>query len=181
MNYGDKNYYKKSYSSRIFTLGEITDESVNDIIQQIYELNEEDEKKTVKKPIKLIINSPGGLISAGLALIDSIENSNIPINTICHGLCASMGLFVYIAGHNRRVSKRASFMYHDMSWEMSGSYKDHHEFITESKKTKDMLKEFVLSKTKVPSKKLQEIEDRKKDWYITPEEAIQYNIANEII
>ena len=78
--------------SRIITLGDIETEVVNDIIHSIYEINEEDIKKQTAEPIKLIINSAGGEIYSGLALIDVISTSFTPIHTICHGSAMSMGL-----------------------------------------------------------------------------------------
>jgi ATP-dependent Clp protease protease subunit len=81
------------------TLGDIETEIVNDIIHSIYEINEEDIKKQTADPIKLIINSAGGEIYSGLALIDVINTSLTPIHTICHGSAMSMGLIVFVAGH----------------------------------------------------------------------------------
>ena len=90
--------------SRIITLGDIECETVNEIIQDIYEINEEDAKKQTVEPIKLIINSFGGEVFSGLALIDVIDTSQTPIHTICHGTAMSMALIVYAAGHVRHAS-----------------------------------------------------------------------------
>jgi len=87
--------------SRTLTLGDIDSEIINDIIQLIYEINEEDAKKTQVEPIKLIINSFGGEVYSGLALIDVIDNSLTPVYTICHGSAMSMALIIYAAGHQR--------------------------------------------------------------------------------
>lgn len=96
--------------SRIITLGDIETEIINDIIHSIYEINEEDVKKQTADPIKLIINSAGGEIYSGLALIDVINTSLTPIHTICHGSAMSMGLIVFVAGHHRTASPNASFI-----------------------------------------------------------------------
>ena len=91
--------------SRVITLGDIDSELVNEVIQLIYEINEEDAKKTQKEPIKLIINSFGGELYSGLALVDVIDNSQTPVHTICHGSAMSMALIIYAAGHKRLASK----------------------------------------------------------------------------
>ena len=70
--------------SRIITLGDIDPITVNEVIQDIYEINAEDAKKQIVEPIKLIINSFGGEVYSGLALIDVIDSSQTPIHTICH-------------------------------------------------------------------------------------------------
>ena len=69
-------------NSRIVALGEITNESICEILEQIYEINEEDKNKEVSKrdPIKLILNSPGGDVYDGIGLIDAIEQSETPIH-----------------------------------------------------------------------------------------------------
>ena len=106
--------------SRIITLGYIDSIDTNLIIQDIYEINEEDAKKQTVEPIKLIINSSGGEIYSGLALIDVIDNSQTPIHTICHGSAMSMALMVYASGHRRIASKYATFMYHEGHYEIEG-------------------------------------------------------------
>jgi len=96
--------------SRTLTLGDIDSEIINDIIQLIYEINEEDAKKTQVEPIKLIINSFGGEVYSGLALIDVIDNSLTPVYTICHGSAMSMALIIYAAGHQRMAKENGILM-----------------------------------------------------------------------
>ena len=133
--------------SRVLTLGEIESESVNELIQVIYDINEEDAKKTQVEPIKLIINSFGGELYSGLALVDVIDNSLTPVYTICHGSAMSMALIVYAAGHHRIASKYATFMYHEASYGSEGKLAHHKQELKETERTDKICDDYLLSKT----------------------------------
>jgi len=167
--------------SRIITLGYIDDESVNEIIQLIYEVNDEDAKKTQVEPIKLIINSFGGEVYSGLALIDVIDNSLVPIHTICHGTAMSMGLIVYASGHHRMASKYATFMYHEAHYELNGKVATHKQEIEEVDRTEKICDDYILSKTKLTRKILKGVKDKQKEWYFDVKTAHQYGIVDEIL
>jgi len=167
--------------SRVITLGYIDTETVNEAIQLIYDINEEDAKKQIVEPIKLIINSPGGEVYSGLALIDVIDSSSIPIHTICHGQAMSMALIVFSAGHHRLASKFATFMYHEAHYEMEGKVKLHKQEIKEIDRTEDICDTYLISKTAFTYKQLKALKDRQEDWYFDINVAKEYGLVDEII
>jgi ATP-dependent Clp protease protease subunit len=167
--------------SRIITLGDIDSESINDIIQLIYDINSEDNKKTNNEPIKLIINSYGGEVYSGLALIDVIDNSKTPIHTICHGAAMSMGLVVYVAGHYRAASKYSTFMYHEASYPTEGKIVYHKQELTETERVDNICDSYLISRTKLSKKNLEKIKNNQSDWYFGAKIALEYGIVNEII
>jgi ATP-dependent Clp protease protease subunit len=172
--------FKTDPLSRIITLGQIDADLVNEVIQLIYEINEEDGKKTQAEPIKLIINSFGGEVYSGLALIDVIDNSATPVYTICHGAAMSMGLIVYAAGHHRMDSKNATFMYHEASYPADGKLGFHKQEIKEVERIDKICDSYLLSKTKFEKKQLDKVKKTHKEWYFDTEIAVQYNLVDEI-
>ena len=167
--------------NRIITVGYIDADSINDIIQLIYEINEEDVKKTQVEPIKLIINSPGGEVYSGLALIDVIDNSLTPIYTVCHGAAMSMGLIVYAAGHSRIASKYATFMYHESHYEINGKVTTHKQEIKEANRTEKICDDYLLSKTKLNPAILKKVKSKQEEWYFDVNTAKKYGLVDEII
>jgi ATP-dependent Clp protease protease subunit len=173
--------FKTDPLSRIITLGYIDAELVNDIIQLIYEINEEDVKKAQVEPIKLIINSFGGEVYSGLALIDVIDNSQTPIYTVCHGTAMSMGMIVYASGHHRTASRYATFMYHESHYEMNGKVATHKQEIKEVDRTEKICDEYLLSKTKFTPKVLKSVKDKQGEWYFDVNTAKKYGLVDEIL
>jgi ATP-dependent Clp protease protease subunit len=167
--------------SRIITLGYIDDETSNNIIQDIYEINEEDAKRQTVEPIKLIINSPGGEVYGGLALIDVIDNSQTPIHTICHGQAMSMALIVFAAGHHRTASKFATFMYHESWYGLEGKVTVHKQEIQEVDRTEKICDAYLIDKTKFTPKILKSVKDKQGEWYFNVTTAQKYGLVDEII
>jgi ATP-dependent Clp protease protease subunit len=168
-------------SGRILSLGDIDGESVNEIIEVIYDINEEDAKKTQKEPIKLIINSFGGELYSGLALVDVIDNSLTPVHTICHGSAMSMALVVFAAGHHRIASKYTTFMYHEASYGTDGKVMHHKQEIKETERTDKLCDDYLISKTKFNAKQLKDIKDKRAEWYFDVKTAHKYGLVDEII
>jgi ATP-dependent Clp protease protease subunit len=167
--------------SRVITLGEITSEAVNEIIELIYDVNEEDAKKTLVEPIKLIINSFGGELYSGLALIDVIELSQTPVYTICHGAAMSMGLIIFAAGHHRSASKYATFMYHEAAYPTEGKINHHRQELAEVERTDRICDDYLLSKTTFTSKQLEDVRKTRSEWYFDIETAHEYGVVNTIL
>lgn len=167
--------------SRIITLGDIETEIVNDIIHSIYEINEEDVKKQTAEPIKLIINSAGGEIYSGLALIDVIGTSLTPIHTICHGSAMSMGLVVFAAGHHRTASPNATFMYHEAMYGLEGKTAYHRQEMKEANRIDKICDDYLLSRTKLTQKLLDNVKNTQAEWYFDAKTALKYGVVNEII
>lgn len=171
----------KAKLNRIITLGEITSESVNEIISLIYEINDEDVKKTHVEPIKLIINSFGGEVYSGLALIDVIDNSSTPVYTICHGSAMSMGLIIYSVGHQRVASKNATFMYHEAAYPVEGKVLHHKQELKEVERIDKICDEILLSKTKFTNEQLNKFKETQSEWYFDVNTAMEYGLVDEIL
>jgi ATP-dependent Clp protease protease subunit len=171
----------QSKLSRIVTLGEINSETANDIIRLIYEINEEDGEKAQAEPIKLIINSLGGELYSGMALVDVIEASATPVYTICHGAAMSMGLVVFAAGRYRVASKYATFMYHESSYPLEDKLQSHKQELKEADRTDKLCDDYLLSKTKFDKKQLASVRKTRGEWYLDVETAYKYGLVDEII
>ena len=167
--------------SRIITLGEIDIDSINEVIGIIYEINEEDAKKTQVEPIKLIINSLGGEVYSGLALVDVIDNSLTPIHTICHGSAMSMALVILAAGHHRIASKYATFMYHEAGYDIEGKVMHHKQELKEVERTDKICDEYFLSRTKFNSNQLKAIRNKRGEWYFDAIVAKKHGLVHEIL
>lgn len=167
--------------------GEISDESVSPLIKSIREINaidstEEDKlSKYTRKPIELIINTPGGSVDSGLALIGAIEMSKTPIHTITLGSAASMGLYVLVSGHKRYAHRFATLMFHDMSAWQYGTLEQTRRRMDEWTRVRDMNDEYLISRTKVTQKMLDPYIERVEEWYIDAQTALKLNIIDEVM
>ncbi|MNM23549.1 ATP-dependent Clp protease proteolytic subunit [compost metagenome] len=162
--------------------------TVKDIVQRILDINEYDrirnekEKDYVVESIDLIVNSPGGAVYDGNALLSIIENSDTPVHTYCYGKAMSMGFAIFLAGKKRFVGKYATFMYHDISQPVAGSLEEHKRSVAEMERMSKQYDSFVLSKTTlILQEKLNDYKTRVENWFIGPEEAVKLGIAHEII
>jgi ATP-dependent Clp protease protease subunit len=179
---------KNSYnpSNKIFRTivlsGEIDESSVKDAIQTISFINEIDNGKDEVEPIKLIINSLGGNILDGFALIGVIENSFVPIYTYGYGSIMSMALPILVAGDKRFGHPLATFMYHEcldsVPYDKMSIIKEN---IEETDRLMDMYDEYLISRTSLTQKQLNKVKNKKIDWYFGSDEALSYNIINEVI
>jgi ATP-dependent Clp protease protease subunit len=169
-------------TGRIISLGDIETDNVNEIIEIIYEINEEDVKKTQKEPIKLIVNSPGGDVYHGFALVDVISNSQTPIHTICHGHAMSAALIVYAAGHKRFASQHATFMYHEVAWSTHQEKLQYHsQEVKEGERLWKLYDNYLLSRTKFTAKQLNDIKNTRGEWYMDAKTAMKHGLVNEIL
>ena len=179
---------KNSYNpnSKIFRTivlsGEIDESSVKDAIQTISFINEIDDGKEEVEPIKLIINSLGGNILDGFALIGVIENSFVPVYTYGYGSIMSMALPILVAGDKRFGHPLATFMYHEcldsVPYDKMSIIKEN---IEETDRLMDMYDDYLTSRTTLTQKQLNKVKNKKTDWYFGSDEALSYNIINEVI
>jgi ATP-dependent Clp protease protease subunit len=177
---------------RILYLSQQVDQaSMNALTKSILEINEDDEYISKlseitgftynPKPIEIFIDSYGGYVYQGLGLLGVIEKSKTPIHTIVTGCAMSCGFLIAIAGHKRFAYDKATFMYHQISTGAIGKLKDIEEEVIEGKRLQKILEEHTLAKTKMTEKELEKCYDDKKDWYITPKQALKYGIIDHII
>lgn len=174
---------EKEPISRVVTLGEVDNESACKVIGLIYEINDEDlEKEKDRKPIKLIINSPGGDVYEGIGIIDAIKNSKTPIHVYVYGQAQSMALAIAASGHYRFGSRRSTFMYHEISWETSREkLKYHEQEVKEGKRLWKVYDDVLIESTNITPEFLKKIRKEQGECYMTAQEALEYNIIDEIL
>jgi ATP-dependent Clp protease protease subunit len=172
----------------IILSNDIDNESVEEMIQFILDVNEyDDEQDSVskdfeRKPIKLIINSFGGVIYDGFALIGVIKTSKTPIHTYCYGYAMSMGLPIFACGWKRIASKYATFMYHEAlnSYPQFDKLSIIKDDLDESNRVMKQYDEILLLNSTISQKQLDDVKKSRRDWYFTAEEALKYGMVDEI-
>lgn len=165
------------------TVGELTKNiiSINendDLISRIYDAYDLDYKP---KPIKVYIDSYGGQVNQILGLVSIFEASETPIHTIVTGVAMSAGMIMSISGHKRFAHARSTIMIHQLSAGAWGTLTDVEEFVEEMKRLQDKMESVIVEKTKIPKTKLKEIRDRKIDWYLDANQALELGLIDEII
>lgn len=174
---------QQSHNHRIITLGDINEENTNDIIQFIHEINQVDTGKNEEKrePIKLIVNSYGGDIYRGFGVVDAIQNSITPVHTVYYGAALSMGFVIMAVGHHRSASKHSTFMYHETLWSLSEEkLSSHKREVDEGKRIMDIYDSILLDYTNLTKKQLDIVKKEHRDWYMSAEEALSYNVIDEV-
>ena len=179
-NRGERSYdiFSRLLKDRIiFLSGEIDDTTANLVVAQMLFLEMEDPDKE----INLYINSPGGSVSAGLAIYDTMQYIKADVETICIGMAASMGAFLLTAGAKgmRRILPNAEVMIHQPLGGAQGQATDiliHAEYIT---KIKNKLNGILAQRTGQPLEKV--MADTERDHFLSAEEALEYGIVDEIV
>ncbi len=170
--------YSRLLKDRIIFLGsQINDEVANAIVAQLLFLQAEDPKADVH----MYINSPGGSISAGLAIYDTMQFINCDVATYCVGQCASMGAILLAAGTpgKRRALPNSRIMIHQPLAGMEGTAEDILIHAREFVKIKDRLNQILLKHTGRPLEQIQRDTDR--DRFMSAEEALAYGIIDSVI
>ena len=177
---GERSYdiYSRLLNDRIIFLGEeVTDVSANLIVAQLLFLESEDPGKD----IHMYINSPGGSVSAGLAIYDTMQYSKCDVSTICIGLAASMGAFLLAGGTKgkRMALPNSEIMIHQPSGGAQGQATEIKIVAEQILKTKRKLNEILAANTGKP---LEQIEiDTERDNYMSAEEAKAYGLIDNVI
>jgi ATP-dependent Clp protease, protease subunit len=161
----------------LYLTDEQEENNVDSVIRSILEINEEPSSH----PIKLYINSSGGDVYPFLGLIDVIITSKTPIHTYTLGSAMSSALLVALVGHKRFAYEHSTFMIHQISTGEWGTAKHLEEDLTETKRLQKILDSIILSKTKITKRQLTSVYNNKKDWYISAEDALKYQIIDRII
>ncbi|MFI3167867.1 MAG: ATP-dependent Clp endopeptidase proteolytic subunit ClpP [Bacillota bacterium] len=178
-NRGERSYdiYSRLLEDRIvFITGEINDISANIVIAQLLYL----EAKDPAKDISLYINSPGGSVSAGLAIYDTMNYIKCDVQTICVGIAASMGAFLLSSGKKgkRFALPNGEVMIHQPLGGAQGQASDIAIQANHILRTKKKLNE-ILCKNTGKSMKQMEI-DTDRDFYMSSSEAVEYGIIDKI-
>ena len=170
--------YTKLLQERIIFLGfPINDEVANIVVAQLLYLESQDPEKD----INLYINSPGGSISAGLAIYDTMQYIKSKVSTICIGMAASMGAVLLAGGEKgKRFSlPNSRIMIHQPWGGVKGTAKDIEITANEILKSKKLLNNILKEKTGQTLRKIEKDTDR--DYYMSATEAKEYGIVDEII
>lgn len=170
--------YSRLLKDRIVFIGtEINDQVANAIVAQLIFLRAEDPKKD----ISIYINSPGGVISAGLAIYDTMRFLGIDINTYCIGQSASLGALLLSAGTKgkRFALPHSRIMIHQPLGGITGSSADIHIQAQEIIYMKQALATIIAEHTGQPIEKV--IEDSERDYYLSPKEAKEYGLIDKVV
>ena len=177
---GERNYdiYSRLLKDRIIFLGEeVTDVSANLVVAQLLFLESEDPGKD----IHLYINSPGGSVSAGMAIYDTMQYIKCDVSTICMGLAASMGAFLLAGGTKgkRMALPNAEIMIHQPSGGAKGQATEIEIVAEQILKTKQRLNSILAQNT---GQTLETIaRDTERDNYMTAQEAKDYGLIDMVI
>ena len=177
---GERSYdiYSRLLEDRIIFLGEeVTDVSASVIIAQLLFLEAEDPSKD----IHLYINSPGGSVTAGMAIYDTMNYIKCDVSTICMGLAASMGAFLLAGGAKgkRLALPNSEIMIHQPSGGARGQASDIKIVADNIIKTRKRLNEMLAANTGKPLENIER--DTERDNFMTAEEAKDYGLIDEIV
>ena len=177
---GERSYdiYSRLLKDRIVFLGTPVDDDVaNVIIAQLLFLESEDPDKD----ISLYINSPGGSVTSGLAIYDTMQYVKPQVSTICLGQAASMGAFLLAGGAKgkRFAVPNARIMIHQLSGGFQGQGTDIEIHAREALRLKQRLNEILARHTGQPIERIEK--DTERDYFMGPGEAKEYGILDEVI
>lgn len=177
---GERAYdiYSRLLKDRIIMLGTaINDEIANIVIAQLLFLESQDKSKD----IKLYVNSPGGSVTAGLAIYDTMQHISCDVSTICTGLAASMGAVLLAGGApgKRFALPNSEIMIHQVLGGFEGQATDIKIHAERILKTKEQLNKILSKHTGKPLKQLEKDTDR--DYFMDPKEAKAYGLIDKVL
>jgi ATP-dependent Clp protease protease subunit len=178
---GERSYdlFSRLLKDRIIILNdEVNDHTAGVIIAQMLFLDHD--KTSAGLPIEFYINSPGGSVSAGLAIYDVMQLINSPVNTTCLASAASMGAVLLAGGTGTRSClKHSRVMIHQVSSGFHGTAADINIQVAETNKLYEQILDVLTTHTKQDKKKLKKDCDR--DYWLGAQEALDYGIIDQII
>jgi ATP-dependent Clp protease, protease subunit len=177
---GERSYdiYSRMLRERvIFLVGPVNDQTANLVVAQLLFL----ESENPDKDISLYINSPGGSVSAGLAIYDTMNFIKPDVSTLCTGMAASMGAFLLAAGaKGKRFSlPHSKIMIHQPLGGMQGQASDIEIHANEILKTRALLNKILADRTGQPLDRIER--DTERDYFLSAEEAHNYGLVDQVI
>jgi len=177
---GERSYdiYSRLLKDRIIFIGSGIDDHVSNlVIAQLLFLQMED----AKKDIHIYINSPGGSVTAGLAIYDTMKFVTCDVNTYCMGMAASMGAFLLCAGTKgkRFALPNSDIMIHQVSGGAQGTASDVERSVEFMYKLNRRLIRIIAENTGKPEEQVKKDADR--DYYMTAAEACEYGLVDEVV
>ena len=179
-NHGERSYdiYSRLLKDRIILLGEeVNDVTASLVVAQLLFLAAEDPDKD----INLYINSPGGSVTAGMAIYDTMQYIKPDVSTICIGMAASMGAFLLAGGQKgkRFALPNSEIMIHQPSGGARGQATEIQIVAENILKTKKKLNEILAQNTGKPYEQI--VRDTERDNYMSAEEALEYGLIDAVI
>jgi ATP-dependent Clp protease protease subunit len=177
---GERSYdiYSRLLRERVvFLVGEVNDQTANLVVAQLLFL----ESENPDKDIHLYINSPGGSVSAGLSIFDTMQFIKPDVSTMCLGFAASMGAFLLAAGaKGKRFSlPNSKIMIHQVLGGARGQATDIEIHARDILRTKDQLNRILAERTGQPFDKV--VHDTERDYFMTADEARDYGIVDQVV
>lgn len=162
---------------KVFLWGQVDDNSAKHVIDRLLYL----ELRDPGKEIQLIINSPGGYVTSGMSIYDTIKTIQSPVSTVCSGFAASMASILLSAGAKGRrfVLKHGRVMIHQPSGGTGGNSADIEIQASELLKTKEISAKLLAENCGQPFEKI--IKDFNRDYFMSAEESVEYGIADAVM
>lgn len=178
--HGERAYdiYSRLLKDRIiFLANPVTDDVANSIIAQMLFLANKDPEKD----IRLYINTPGGSVTAGMAIYDTMQYVKCPVSTVCIGLAASMGAILLASGTKgkRFALPNSQILLHQVAGGVTGEAVEIEITAKQILKIKEKINNILVSHTGQPLEKVEKDTDR--DFYLSAEEAKEYGLIDEVI
>ena len=179
-NRGERSYdiYSRLLKERvIFLVGEVNDQTANLVVAQLLFL----ESENPDKDISFYINSPGGSVTAGMSIYDTMQFIKPDVSTLCVGFAASMGAFLLAAGaKGKRFSlPNSKVMIHQVLGGARGQATDIEIHARDILRTKDQMNRILAERTGQPLEKVKS--DTERDYFLTADEAKDYGIIDQVI
>ena len=168
--------FARLMTDRVIMLGSGIDDDVSQgVCAQLLFLDAQDSKK----PIYLYINSPGGNVTDGLAIYDTMEFIEAPVTTVCMGQAASMGAFLLAAGKRRYSLPHGQILIHQPSSGVAGQCTDIQIHAKQAQYYKDLLNGILSKRSKKSVKEMADLTER--DTYLTPKQALELGLIDGIL
>ena len=189
----------ESKERTITIFNDVDESSMSSAVEKIFQINQSDEEwirnlhnimnvsgvkcdSTIEMPhIQLLLSTYGGDVYDGLSLYDAIKNSKTCVDITCFGKIMSMGIVIMLASKTRKAYRNTTFMIHEVSSGSFGKVADMEDALIETKRLNKVLFDIIREETGITKKKLDEIYEKKKDWFLTAEEALELGLITEII
>jgi ATP-dependent Clp protease protease subunit len=177
-NRGERAYdiYSRLLKERIvFLVGPVNDQVANLVVAQMLFLDSEDQEK----PINFYINSPGGVVTAGMSIYDAMKFVKAPVHTLCLGQAASMGSLLLSSGDVRRALPHSRVMIHQPSGGAQGQSTDIQIQAQEIERMKVELTGILAKNSNQPYEKV--YKDCERDFFMSAQQTLEYGLIDEVV
>jgi len=169
---------------RIYLSDEVERDTIFEVLYFLDRLRDIDRKMGTKEDIEIIIDSYGGTIYNGLSLISKVEqlrDEGYKIITTVSGVSMSMGFLILICSSERRAYRYSTLLAHQPSCWTGGTLKDLEDEVIELQRLWSLTKYLVLKYTKIPESKLDEVKEKKQDWILDAQKALELGVVDKIL